>query len=162
MPLIIGGLLPLGSDSNGTRTLALITNQDLLTVHNGTASRAPFVPLEATGGGVELYGWANVPAGASPAQPQRFVAFFNAETTAQAASARFVEEMGFPAGTLTLCMRDLFAGTWVEPVGGPVGGAGPSAGTGVTVGVNPHGVRAFLFTTVGDPRCRTGAATIAA
>jgi hypothetical protein len=48
VPLIVGGRLPLDSSPNGTATLALLTQRELLGVHNASASRRSFTPTLAT------------------------------------------------------------------------------------------------------------------
>lgn len=152
VPLVIGGRLPLASSENGTRTLALLTQRELLAVHNGSAARASFAPA-ARAPGAELYGWANTPAGA---HDTRYVGVFsagNASLGPVGAVVRFGEDAGLP-GWGSACARDLASGEWEEPVGGDVGGGA----MGFSISVEAHGARSLLLTPVGDARCRTGLA----
>ena len=151
VPLIMGGLLPLTDDANGTWTLSLLTNSEILATNNQSAARKSFVPAPRA---AELYGWQSTPINAEAPASTRYAALFNAETTSQTASARFVEDLGLPVGTATVCLRDLWAETFDEPVGGAL----PSGGLGFAAGVDAHGARAFLVAPVGSSDCRTGLA----
>lgn len=160
VPLVIGGVLPLDEGANGTATLALLTNDEVLLVHNESLARASFTPVEAGAGGggaPELHGWRATPARARARAATRHVALLSASTAPQAASARFVEDLGLPAGTTAACVRDLWAHTFEQPVGGPLPGAGGGA-AGFTVGVPPHGARAFLVAPLGSADCANGLA----
>ena len=150
VPLIIGGKLPF-EGANGTRTLALLTQQELLTVHNSSSSRASFTPLSPLFPGAELYGWANVPVGASSA---RYVGVFSAgNATGQVqATVRFAADAGLPQGMSSACVRDMESGEWQEPVGGDVG----SGAMGFSVSIQHHGSRSLLVTAVGSAVCREG------
>jgi alpha-galactosidase len=151
VPLIIGGRLPLSSGPNGTATLALLTQRELLTVHNSSSSRASFQPLSPLSPGAELYGWANRPAAAPGA---RFLGLFSAgNASAQVqAEVRFVEDAGLPAAMGSACVRDMVSGQWEEPVGGDLGGGV----LGFSVSVERHGSRSLLLTEVGSAVCREG------
>ena len=148
VPLIMGGRLPLDDNSNGTATLRLLTHGELLAVHGRAEQRRSFAPGGAAG---EAFGWVATPA---PAPAARYLAIFNAEPAPAERSARFAEDAGLSPGTEQVCLRDVVAGTWREPVGGPL----PGGGVGFTADVEAHGTRAFLITAVGDATCRTGLA----
>ena len=69
VPLIIGGVLPL-TGANGSWTLSLLTNAEVLAIHNASDTRASFTPPERAAG-AEVYGWQGVPsAAAAPATPR--------------------------------------------------------------------------------------------
>jgi alpha-galactosidase len=152
VPLIIGGLLPLASSSNGTRTLSLLTQAELLTVHNSSSARKSFKPTPSPlYPGAELYGWANTPVGASGA---RFVGVFsagNASLGQVEAAVRFSEDAGLQ-GLSSACVRDMVTGEWEEPVGGDVG----QGQVGLFTSIDPHGSRSLLITEVGSEVCRAG------
>lgn len=154
VPLILGGFLPLDADANGTATLALLTNAEVLAVHNASLARRSFAP--ADGGAGERYGWRATPANAPSPALTRYVALFSAGADAGAlpVSARFEADLGLPAGTSAVCLRDLWARSFVSPVGGPVAGGA----LGFTAQVERHGARAFLVAPVGSAECATGLA----
>jgi len=152
VPMIVGGQLPLGDDANGTATLALLTNAEVLLVQNASLARASFVPPEAAA--VELYGWQATPAGARAPAATRYVALFSAAGVPAVASARFVNDLGLPAGTTSVCLRDLWAHSFVQPVGGTL----PGGAAGFSASVAPHGARAFLVAPVGSDDCARGLA----
>jgi hypothetical protein len=131
VPLVVGGRLPLGQDANGTATLALLTQRELLAVHNASAARRSFAPSA------------------------RYVGVFSAGPVAGGAVGavvRFAEDAG--VALAQACVRDLATGQWLEPVGGDVGGGA----RGFAVDVPPHGSRALLVTEVGAAACRVGLA----
>ena len=156
VPLIVGGFLPLDDDANGTATLALLTNAEVLLVQNESLARASFVPPEAGGGGPELYGWRTTPSGAQSPSATRYVALFAGDIAGaqQAASARFEADLGLPAGTESVCLRDLWSHSFVQPVGGPL----PGGAVGFTAEVARHGARAFLVAPLGSADCEQGLA----
>jgi alpha-galactosidase len=149
MPLIMGGFLPLDDSANSSWTLSILTNAEILGVQSGGLSRASFAPVGA-GAGNEFYGWVSTPAGATTPTTTRYVALFNAEEGPRTVGARFVEDLGLPAGTTAVCLRDLWAHSWTEPAGGPLAGGG----IGFNAGVNAHGARAFVVAPVGGEDCR--------
>jgi alpha-galactosidase len=77
VPLLIGGKLPLSNNTNGTRTLALLTQKELLVVHNSSSARNSFTPLSPLYPAAELYGWTNIPIDAAPLNA-RYVGVFSA------------------------------------------------------------------------------------
>lgn len=151
-PLIIGGRLPLEEDANGTFTLALLTNAEVLALHNETSSRFSFVPVES--GTIEVYGWAAVPTGESDSM-RVYATVFNAEDTAATVSFTW-DAVLLPQGIATVCVRDLWAHSWEQPVGGPLPAANGLYG--VSLGVPAHGARAVLITPVDDQACQQGIA----
>ena len=151
VPMILGGKLPLDDDANGTATLALLTNAEVLLVQNESLARASFSPPEPA---ADLYGWRATPAGSQAPAATRYVALLSAVDAPATASARFVEDLGLPAGTASVCLRDLWAHSFVQPVGGVV----PGGGTGFSASVDAHGARAFLVAPVGSDECARGLA----
>lgn len=152
VPLIMGGRLPLGSDANSSWTLSLLTNAELLAVHNGSEARRSFVPVAAG----EAYGWAAAPSASRGAPGFAYASLFSAADAPAALGARFAD-LGLPVATQQVCLRDLWAGNWSEPVGAPL----PGGGAGFLANVEAHGARAFLLTPVGSAACRSGLARAA-
>ena len=151
VPLIIGGKLPLGSNANGTRTLALLTQSELLAVHNGSSARASFQPPSPLSPDAELYGWTSTPRASASA---RYVGVFSAgsgEAQTVEAAVRFAQDAGLQ-GWSSACVRDMVSGEWAEPVGGDLGGGV----LGFEVSVEHHGSRSLLVTPVGSVLCREG------
>jgi alpha-galactosidase len=150
-PMIIGGRLPLANDANGSWTLALLTNAEVLAMQNETVvgQTHSFTPQSNSAPGAELYGWRATPIQAAPNGGVRvYCAVFNANTTA--VTVQFgLTDVGFPSNTASVCVRDLWAHTYsTAPVDGPT----------LSALVNAHGGRAFLLTEVGDAACQTGLA----
>lgn len=148
-PLVIGGRLPLTDDANGTWTLALLSNTEVLAVHNESiaGSRRSFTPAEAPA--IEVYGWTATPMQPPPGQGyyRSYVSLYNADANPQGVSFNLTQ-VGFPAASATssVCVRDLWGHSWIQPVAGPL----------VTLGVPSHGARALLVTTAGDAACQNG------
>ena len=151
VPLIIGGKLPLSSSANGTRTLALLTQSELLAVHNSSSARASFKPPSPLSPDAELYGWTSTPRASASA---RYVGVFSAGSGAQTVEAvvRFAEDAGLQ-GWSSACVRDMVSGEWAEPVGGNVGGGV----LGFDVSVEHHGSRSLLITPSGQRALQGGA-----
>jgi len=147
VPLILGGRLPL--DAGDAWTLALLTNAEVLAVHNASAARRSFAPPEAARG-ADAYGWAAAPAGGAPGAA--YAAVFSAGAAAALVTVPFSALSELPPGTEAACVRDLWSGAVVEPAGAPL----PGGGFGVALDVPAHGARAALVTAVGDARCRAG------
>ena len=153
VPLLIGGKLPFGNNTNGTHTLALLTQKELLIVHNSSTTRNSFTPLSPLYPNAELYGWVNTPP-PPVANNARFVGVFSAgnSTLQDAAVMRFAEDLGLPQEMKSACVRDIVSGEWIEPVGGDVGGGV----MGFSVSIDHHGSRSLLVTEVGNIICREG------
>jgi alpha-galactosidase len=106
-PLIFGGRLPFDlSVPADALALSLLTNPEVLAVHNASSSRAPFTP----GGGPQAYGWMAVPAGVPP--PAVVVALFNGDDAPHTLKAQ-TASLGLPSG-VDYCARDLWARAAVE------------------------------------------------
>jgi alpha-galactosidase len=101
-PLIFGGRLPLdSSDPYDAQTLSLITNPEVLAVHNASSSRMPVVPLDAD----QTYAWTSVP-DTVPA-PAAYISLFNGDESPHVV-ALLLANTSLPAGP-TYCARDLWA-----------------------------------------------------
>jgi len=152
-PLIIGGRLPLEDNADGAWTLSLLTNAEVLAMHNESAWTSSFVPAESPA--AEVYGWAAGTGLAVSFATGRYAALFNANTTSQSVTIRFTD-LNYPADTKSVCVRDMWTRTYTQPVGGPL----PGGDYGFVSTVNAHGARAFLVTELDDPACSTGAGQV--
>jgi hypothetical protein len=153
VPLILGGRLPLSGDDQGA-TLALLTNVELLAVHNASSGRRSFEPLEVPAS--ELYGWRSTPDNltATPGTSSDelvYAAVFSAVPAPLNASVRFID-LGLPAGTEKVCARDL----WSRQVSDSAGVVLSDGTFGLTFVLDAHACAAALLTPVGDARCKNG------
>lgn len=146
VPLILGGLLPLAD--NASDTLALLTNAEVLAVHNESSGRKSFVPVESPM--TELYGWSATPSSGT-AGVEVYVALFSAAPVPSKASVRFAD-VGLPGGTKHVCMRNL----WTAAVTDSAGTLLPDGTWGISFPLDVHASVAALFTPVGDSRCASG------
>lgn len=147
VPLILGGRLPLSGDYQSA-TLALLTNAEVLAVHNASSGRRSFEPLEAPA--AELYGWRSTPDNLT-STALVYAAVFSAMPAPSNASVRF-SDLGLPAGTERVCMRDL----WSRRVSESAGVTLPDDTFGLTFVLDAHACAAMLLTPVGDSRCKSG------
>ena len=138
VPLIIGGKLPLAANANGTRTLALLTNAEILAVHNESDARASFTPESPTPSS-PLYGWRSTP---SSHATFTYVSMYNTGTKAEELSV----SLAVVGAGGTVCVRDLWSHAVISA---------SVTGT-LSATVPAHGARAFLLTPVGAAECTTG------
>jgi len=104
-PMMLGGRLPLAP--NDTATLALLTNAEVLGVHDNATRRAPLPP---TSGGVALsqYAWT-----ATGGDGSVYVALFNGDTWEQEIDVNLTDA-GLAPGSGPWCGWDVWGGYWVD------------------------------------------------
>jgi len=104
-PLIIGARLPLAAGDDWT--LRLLTNAEVLAVHNASSGRTPVAPINVTAPPT-TYAWASVPDAA--AAGSAYLSLYNAQDAAADVGVRLAAVPGLRLGS-TVCARDLWAGT---------------------------------------------------
>lgn len=101
-PLTLGGRLPL--EANDTWTLSLLSNADILRVHNESMNRLPIIPVGQTNpNAYTQYAWSSVPLTVYPPQA-RYISLYNAEDTSTTVTIQLEDPNG------KYCATDLWTG----------------------------------------------------
>lgn len=119
-PLLFGGRLPLNeSDPVDAWTYTLITNSEVLLVHNESINRQPMIPINAS----QTYAWTSVPTSSSILQPSAYISLYNGDEVAHDVTVSLVQT-ALPPGR-NYCARDLwnhttFGGTYTATFASPL------------------------------------------
>jgi hypothetical protein len=111
-PLFIGARLPFDvSIPADALALELLTNPEVLLVHNESSLRTPITPLDAD----QTYAWASTPFQQQPGGgPSRYLSLFNGDDEEHVVAVRLADA-GLPVDQgLVWCARDLWARSNVE------------------------------------------------